>query len=236
MGRSDYRGAPAGRRQPAGRVRPAGRARRARADRRRRGRPRHPRRGRGHGRRGRGCSRRGPGHGGRRLHRAGLPQVVIASAPGTCFSDTFAGDCGSPSGSGGYCAWHSSAGTPNGDLPFTNLPFQLDAGYACGENWVNQGYYGEFDGFTTVAGHEYAETVTDPFPHTGWDDTADAASGGEIADKCAWGGAAFGVIDPAGNVTLPTGTFAMLTVAACKNSGTQHWSLPLFVPNVPGWL
>ena len=98
---------------------------------------------------------------------------------------------------------------PAGSLPFTNLPFQLDAGYQCGENWINQGYFGEWDGFTTVAGHEYAESVTDPFPGSGWDDTANTVSGGEIADKCAWGGAAFGDIDPAGDVTLPTGTFAM---------------------------
>ena len=87
---------------------------------------------------------------------------------------------------------------PRRSLPFTNLPFQLDAQYASGENWINQGYFGEFDGFTTVAGHEYAESVTDPFPDSGWDDTADAVSGGEIADKCAWGGAAFGGHRPGG--------------------------------------
>ena len=133
-------------------------------------------------------------------------QIVVASQPGTCFSDGFAGNCGKISASGSYCGWHSisSAG-----LPFTNLPYQLDAGSACGENWVNSGAAGTYDGFSTVAGHEYAETITDPEAGQGWSDPADGISGGEIADKCAWGGLTFGLNDPKGDITLSTGTFAM---------------------------
>jgi Ricin-type beta-trefoil lectin domain/Putative Ig domain len=133
-------------------------------------------------------------------------QIVVASQSGTCFSDGFAGSCGAVSPSGVYCGWHamSSAG-----VPFTNLPYQLDAGTACGKNWINSGSAGTYDGFSTVAGHEYAESVTDPEAGQGWSDPADGISGGEIADKCAWGGRTFGVSDPKGDVTLSTGTFAM---------------------------
>jgi serine protease len=44
------------------------------------------------------------------------------------------------------------------------------------------GATGRLDGVTMVAGHEYAESVTDPVPPTGWVDS----SGAENADKCAW--------------------------------------------------
>ena len=38
------------------------------------------------------------------------------------------------------------------------------------------------EGVTIVGGHEYAETVTDPVPNSGWLD----GSGAENGDKCAW--------------------------------------------------
>ncbi len=143
-------------------------------------------------------------------------QVVIASQSGTCFSDGFAGNGGNcapaPQGSG-YCGWHSVAKTSQGNsayLPYINLPWQLDAGYACGANFVNAGSAGLFDGWSLVGGHEYAETVSDPNPDTGYIDLGDLnGSGGEIGDKCVWGGVPFGVSDPYGDVTLSTGTFAM---------------------------
>jgi hypothetical protein len=134
-------------------------------------------------------------------------QVTIAFESGTCFSDGFGGDCGSPQSSG-YCAWHSAVttnATTHAYLPYTNLPWQLDAGAGCGANFVNSGNAGLYDGWSMVGGHEFAEAVTDPNPPTGYIDTADERiSGGEIGDKCAWGGQ-FGVSDPYGNVTLPIG-------------------------------
>jgi hypothetical protein len=89
----------------------------------------------------------------------------------------------------GWCAWHSSSS----GVPFTNMPYVLDAGTSCGANSVRS----RLDGFSIVAGHEYSEAVTDPFPASGWVD----ASGAENADKCAWqhlhtislGGTAFAV-------------------------------------------
>ena len=40
------------------------------------------------------------------------------------------------------------------------------------------------DGFSIVGGHEYAETVTDPYLNA-WVDNSDSG-GGEIGDKCVW--------------------------------------------------
>jgi serine protease len=134
-------------------------------------------------------------------------QIVIASQTGTCFNDGFAGNpavCLSQPAS--YCAWHSNSSVGE---TFTNLPYQLDAGTGCGENFINAGAAGTYDGFSIVGGHEYAETITDPVPVSGWFDSADTISGGEIGDKCAWGGLDWGTPDPAGDVTLSTGSFAM---------------------------
>lgn len=88
----------------------------------------------------------------------------------------------------GWCAWHSATGT---GVPYTNMPYVLDAGASCGQNSVG----GNLDGFSVVVGHEYLEAVTDPFPATGWLDS----SGEENADKCAWVNLH--------TIALPSGTF-----------------------------
>ena len=79
-----------------------------------------------------------------------------------------------------YCAWHSSTSSSFGNLAYTNLPYIPDAGASCGANFVNAN--GPLDGVSIVEGHEYAETITDPFPSSGWLD----ANGAENGDKCAW--------------------------------------------------
>ena len=76
-----------------------------------------------------------------------------------------------------WCAWHSSSG----NLAYAYIPYMPDAGASCGMNFVNQST-GYFDGFSIVAGHEYAEAQTDPYPNSGWLDR----NGEESADKCAW--------------------------------------------------
>jgi serine protease len=86
-----------------------------------------------------------------------------------------------------WCAWHSSTTDSSGHvLAYAYMPYQPDAGFSCGVNFVNStnDSYGNgyFDGFSVVGGHEYAESVTDPHPSSGWVDT----SGSEIGDKCAW--------------------------------------------------
>ena len=85
-----------------------------------------------------------------------------------------------------WCAYHGSTSSSGGSISYSYMPFQPDAGASCGMNFVNStdnafgnGY---FDGFSIVGGHEYAETVTDPFPSSGWVDSR----GSEIGDKCAW--------------------------------------------------
>ena len=125
-------------------------------------------------------------------------QVVVASQSGTCFADGFAGDpagCGPPPNqSPDYCGWHDAVQVPSTTayLPYINLPWQLDASYGCGANFVNSGRAGLLDGWSLVGGHEYAEAVTDPAPETGWIDPNDLdISGGEIADKCVWAGEPF---------------------------------------------
>jgi len=164
-------------------------------------------------------------------------QVVIAAQSGTCFGpdfgQQFTGNCGkvpaSPPASD-YCGWHSSFPLGNSYLTLVNLPYQLDAGTFCGENFVNAGPAGIYDGFSAVGGHEYAESITDPIVNTGWLDPRDTVSGGEIADKCAWGGGPFGLTDPAGDIRLSTGTFAMQSlwsnvVHRCVMTGTLPFTV-----------
>jgi hypothetical protein len=111
-------------------------------------------------------------------------QVVIATQSGT-----------NPSGFGSkYCAYHT---WDDNEVPFTNMPYILDAGTSCGANFVS----GPRDGITIIAGHEYAESLTDPYPNVGWADVNDP-SGGEIGDKCAWS-------PLSGEVSMSTGTYAM---------------------------
>jgi len=89
-----------------------------------------------------------------------------------------------------WCAWHSSTTVGTARLAYAYIPYMPDAGYNCGINSVNAGAAGYFDGFSIVAGHEYSEAETDPYPSSGWTDR----QGAENADKCAWVGL--------GNITL----------------------------------
>ncbi|MHB1874909.1 MAG: ricin-type beta-trefoil lectin domain protein [Streptosporangiaceae bacterium] len=145
-------------------------------------------------------------------------QMVIATQSGTCPQGFYSPQCNN--GSGFYCAWHANTGVTGANVTYTNLPYLLDAGQGCGQNFVNSGTAGTNDGWSIVGGHEYAETITDPYPPQpaapgqpyqkgGYVDLKDFVSGGEIGDKCAWGGLLWGGLDPSGNVTLSTGTFAM---------------------------
>jgi serine protease len=142
-------------------------------------------------------------------------QYVIVSPAGT-HPDGF------KTGGAQFCAWHDSTGdstltggavsSPYGQLAFTNLPYVTDAGASCGQGFVNPGPAGALDGVTLVAGHEYAETLTDPYPSSGWIDS----SGNENGDKCAWISAGQGASQ---NVTLSTGTFAVQSTWANDFNG-----------------
>ncbi|MGZ4817567.1 MAG: hypothetical protein ACXVZJ_03020 [Terriglobales bacterium] len=96
-----------------------------------------------------------------------------------------------------YCAWHDFT-TPlsypgvTPYMPFVNMPYILNAGGGCGQDFVNPAPTGDHDGVTIVLGHEVAETWTDPgaesragqVSYGGWFDY----QGWEIGDKCAWVG------------------------------------------------
>lgn len=111
-------------------------------------------------------------------------QIVVLSPTGT-----------QPDGfpNAGFCAYHDVTSSGIGNVPYTNMPYVLDAGSGCGENSVQS----PLDGFSIVEGHEYAETLTDPEPPSGWVDS----SGSEIGDKCAWVNLFA--------INLSTGSFAM---------------------------
>ncbi|MGH3421158.1 MAG: hypothetical protein ACRDOD_16420, partial [Streptosporangiaceae bacterium] len=82
-------------------------------------------------------------------------QIVVATQHGACPAGFFAPTvCG---GNGTYCAWHSSS-----NEPYINMPYLLDAGTSCGENFVNSGPAGLDDGFSLIGGPEYADTITNP--------------------------------------------------------------------------
>src|SRR5215469_5366502 len=167
-------------------------------------------------------------------------QIVVMTQSGTCYPDEsgvglFAGSCGmaqTTSVNGLYCGYHSNlvnASNPANILPFAVLPYQPDAGANCGVDFVNA--TGTFDGFSMVGGHEFAETASDPnlsdTSTLGWIDLNDP-SGGEIGDKCAWGGPS--MTDPFGDVTLSTGSFAMQSLwsnatGSCVMSGVLPVSI-----------
>jgi hypothetical protein len=158
-------------------------------------------------------------------------QIVVATQAGTCPQGFDASVCG---GTGTYCAWHSSS-----NEPYINLPYVLDAGSACGEDFVNT-TTGTYDGFSLAGGAEYANTITNPFPagapapgtspDPAWIDTGDTVSGGQVADKCAWS-QPWAASAPHGDVTLSTGTFAMQSLwsnlaGACVLSDTVTVTSP----------
>ena len=134
-------------------------------------------------------------------------QYIIVSPTGT-HPDGF----NTPSGN--YCAYHdyntdptiSGGAAPStyGTFAWTNQPYLLDLGASCGANYVNAGTAGLLDGVTIVAGHEYAESMTDLWPSGGW---YASSSGKENGDLCAWVGT--GGTGGAQNVAFATGSFPM---------------------------
>ena len=77
----------------------------------------------------------------------------------------------------GFCGWHSSISSSYGKVAYTNLPYVADLGAGACTTIAGARL---IDGYESTETHEYAESVTDPFPSTGW-----LASGGaEIGDLC----------------------------------------------------
>jgi serine protease len=72
------------------------------------------------------------------------------------------------------------------------MPYVPEQGAGCGGNSVNKQNNafgnGYLDGYSIVAGHEYAEAVTDPANQLGFQDGWNDTSSSENGDKCAWTG------------------------------------------------
>ncbi|MHB8585845.1 MAG: hypothetical protein ACYDDF_08435 [Thermoplasmatota archaeon] len=104
-----------------------------------------------------------------------------------------------------YCGYHDATVDGQGrPVFFADIGYSTDApANGCGENFVNPGPAGTLDGVTIVAGHEWAEAVTDPIPFSGWQG---GTNGSEIGDKCAWNA---GPGDHARDVELGGGVFAV---------------------------
>ena len=130
-------------------------------------------------------------------------QYVVLSPTGT-HPDGF------NTASGNFCAWHDYNGDPYvgstsayGDIAFTNMPYVMDMGTSCGQNFVNAGTAGTDDGYSMVEGHEYAETITDQNPAGGWTHFSNTQ---ENADECAWIRSGRGA---SGNVAMGNGSYPM---------------------------
>jgi serine protease len=134
-------------------------------------------------------------------------QYIIVSPTGT-HPDGF------NTSTGNFCAYHDYNTDPSltggaapstyGTFAWTNQPYLLDLGASCGTNYVNAGAAGTLDGVSIVAGHEYAESMTDLWPSGGWYSTS---TGKENGDLCAWVGV--GGTGGAQNVAFSTGSFPM---------------------------
>lgn len=108
-------------------------------------------------------------------------QFIVATAHNHGDADFRAAIAGQK---GGSCAWHSSTWSNSHRISYTNLPYIPDAGTHCGMNFVNAGAAGFMDGVTIVAGHEYAESETNPLqnawyagPSTAQDENGDLCNG-----------------------------------------------------------
>ncbi len=105
-----------------------------------------------------------------------------------------------------YCAYHSETGhTTSPGVRYAFIPYVPEQGAGCGANSVNKQNdafgHGYLDGYSIVAGHEYAEAVTDPGNLSGFQDGWNDVTTSENGDKCAWTGLQ--------NITLNGQTFAV---------------------------
>jgi serine protease len=117
-----------------------------------------------------------------------------------------------------YCAYHSeTTHTTSPGVRYAFMPYVPEQGAGCGVNSVNKTDdafgHGYLDSYSIVAGHEYAEAVTDPGNLTGFQDGWNDATTSENGDKCAWTGLQ--------NITLGTQYFAVQPLWSNEASGGQ---------------
>jgi hypothetical protein len=90
-----------------------------------------------------------------------------------------------------YCAYHAETPHTTGHgVRYAFMPYVMDYASGCGENSVNTSNNsfgnGYLDGYSIVAGHEWAEAITDPDNQMGTQDGWNDATTSENGDKCAW--------------------------------------------------
>lgn len=117
-----------------------------------------------------------------------------------------------------YCAYHSETGHVSGHgVRYAFMPYVPEQGAGCGMNSVNKTNdafgHGYLDGYSIVAGHEYAEAVTDPGNQMGVQDGWNDIQSSENGDKCAWTGLQ--------NITLGTNSFAVQPLWSNEANGGQ---------------
>jgi serine protease len=105
-----------------------------------------------------------------------------------------------------YCAYHSeTTHTTSPGVRYAFMPYVPEQGAGCGVDSVNKTDdafgHGYLDSYSIVAGHEYAEAVTDPGNLTGIQDGWNDIQTSENGDKCAWTGLQ--------NITLGSQFFAV---------------------------
>ena len=117
-----------------------------------------------------------------------------------------------------YCAYHAETHHTTGHgVRYAFMPYVPEQGAGCGANSVNaqndafgNGY---LDGYSIVAGHEYAEAVTDPDNQMGTQDGWNDIQTSENGDKCAWKGLQ--------NISLGTHSFAVQPMWSNEANGGQ---------------
>jgi len=121
---------------------------------------------------------------------------------------------------GQYCAWHDYTSGSNGNMAYSNQPYNIDSGAGCGVGFVNSP--GTLDGFTMTLGHEWHEMMSDQFPSGGWSNHGSGThSGQENSDECAW--IAAGSAGGAANVSF--GTFGTYAEQASWSNDTNNCAI-----------
>jgi len=135
----------------------------------------------------------------------------------------------------GYCAYHDDSGNPyyqgavtGADVPLHQSSLHSDsyADYPTGCSGGQVPTPNDLEGVTYTAAHEYYETLTDPYPATGWTDS----QGYEVADKCDYLNA--GLPGAETSLVLSTGSFpvpGMWSNDLNKGKGGCTTSHPLVV-------
>lgn len=112
----------------------------------------------------------------------------------------------------GYCAYHGWLKNMS-DLTYTDLPYMTDGGGFCGIDAIDSS---RIDGVSFLAGHELAESITDPYLNAWYDST-----GQEISDKCQW----YDNADITANgVTFPVQPLWSNSASACVITPPGRWS------------